>query len=103
MYSNLWANTPRDIMTFTEKDFPRGTTVFPFRTQILQYLKEYSKDVKDLVELNKEVVKIEKQGKWRLTLRDSRESSRVTVEEFDAVAVATGMPAINCLIVIRTL
>ena len=90
-------------MTFSEKDFPKDTTIFPFRTQILRYLKEYGKDVKDLVELNKEVVRIEKQGKWCLTIRDSRENSRVSVEQFDAVAVATGTTAIDCLIVNRTL
>jgi cation diffusion facilitator CzcD-associated flavoprotein CzcO len=99
MYTNLWANTPRDIMTFAEKDFPQGTPAFPFRTQILQYLKEYGKDVKNLVELNKEVITVEKQGRWCLTIRDSREKSRVAVEQFDAVAVAAGMAAIDCLIV----
>lgn len=77
-------------MTFAEKDFPQGTAVFPFRTQILQYLKEYGSDVKGLVEMNKEVLKVENQGKWCLTIRDLKDPSKVSVEQFDAVAVATG-------------
>ena len=85
-------------MTFAEKDFPQGTTVFPFRTQILQYLQEYGEDVRHLVEFNKEILKVEKGQKWCLTIRDSREKGKVSIEEFDAVAVATGMAAVDCLI-----
>lgn len=99
MYTNLWANTPRDVMTFVEKDFPPGTTVFPFRTQILQYLKDYGNDVKHLVELNKEVLKVEKHGEWCLTVRNLRDPSKVSVEKFDAVAVATGNVTVDDLIV----
>jgi cation diffusion facilitator CzcD-associated flavoprotein CzcO len=91
MYTNLWANTPRDIMTFADKDFPEGTAVFPFRTQILEYLKEYGRDIKPLVRFNTEVIKVEKHGKWNLTLRDLLHPSKnVYVEHFDAVAVASG-------------
>jgi hypothetical protein len=91
MYTNLWANTPRDAMTYADKEFPDGTPYFPFRKQILQYLKEYGNDIRPLVEFNKEVARVEKNGKWCLTIRDLLTSSKKeTVEEFDAVAVATG-------------
>jgi thioredoxin reductase len=86
-------------MTFAEKDFPRGTAMFPFRTQILEYLKEYGNDVKHLVELNKEVLKVEKHGKWCLTVRNLRDPSKVSVENFDVVAVATGSVTIDDLII----
>ena len=79
-------------MTFAEKEFPEGTPYFPFRKQILEYLKEYGSDVKHLVEFNKEVVRVEKNGKWCLTIRDLLSSSKKeTVEVFDSVAVATGI------------
>ena len=78
-------------MTFSEKDFPQGTTVFPFRTQILEYLKEYGEDVKDMVEFNKEILNVEKHRKWCLTIRDLRGESETSIEEFDALAVATGI------------
>lgn len=92
MYTNLWANTPRDVMTFAEKPFPKGTTDFPFRTQILEYLKEYGDAVKGLVEFNKEVDLIEKhENLWGLTIRDLSDASRKTsIKYFDAVAVASG-------------
>ena len=91
MYTNLWANTPRDIMTYSDKDFPAGTPAFPFRTQILEYLKQYGKEIKPLVNFNKEVIRIEKHGTWCLTIRDlGNDSQPLSVETFDAVAVATG-------------
>ena len=92
MYTNLWANTPRDVMTFAEKDFPTGTTVFPFRTQILQYVKEYGDDIRGFVDFNKKVVTVEKNEKWSLTIQDLLTSpQKVSVREFDAVAIATGV------------
>jgi len=93
MYTNLWANTPRDLMTFAEKDFPEGTPEFPFRTQILQYLKEYGSQVKHLVEFNKQVTNVQNHGdKWQLSILDVRKpSDKEVVEVFDAVAVASGI------------
>ena len=92
MYTNLWANTPRDVMTFSEKTFPEGTTAFPFRYQILKYLQEYGEDIRHLVEFNREILRIEKEDdNWQLTVRDLLNNSKETwTEEFDAVAVASG-------------
>ena len=79
-------------MTYAEKEFPEGTPYFPFREQILQYLTEYGSDIKHLVEFNKEVVRVQKNGKWCLTIRDLLSlPKKETVEDFDAVAVATGL------------
>jgi cation diffusion facilitator CzcD-associated flavoprotein CzcO len=90
MYTNLWANTPRDIMTFAEKDFPEGTPVFPFRKQILQYLKEYGESVRHLVEFNTEVLKVEKHRKWTVTTRSTKDPSKISKHQFDAIAIASG-------------
>jgi len=91
MYTNLWANTPRDIMTFAEKEFPKGTTVFPFRTQILQYVKDYGEDVRHLIEFDSEVLKVEKlQKQWAVTTRDTRDPVKICTQQFDAVAIASG-------------
>ena len=91
MYTNLWANTPRDCMTFSDQEFPSGTTNFPFRTQILDYLRRYGKDIKHLVKFNKEVIRVENHGKWHLTIRSLEEPTQpMHIEEFDAVAVASG-------------
>ena len=90
MYTNLWANTPRDIMTFAEKDFPQDTPVFPFRTQILQYLKEYGESVRHLVEFNTAVLKVEKLHMWTVTTRHTKDPSKVSTCQFDAIAIASG-------------
>ena len=93
MYTNLWANTPRDIMTFAEKDFPEGITVFPFRTRILEYLKDYGESVRHLIEFDSDVLKVEQlqePQKWAVTTRDTRDTSRIATQRFDAVAIASG-------------
>ena len=79
-------------MTFQEKPFPKDIPDFPFRVQILQYLKEYGEEIRHLVEFEKEVLRVEKQQiKWCVTIRDLRDPKRRTsTEKFDAVAVATG-------------
>jgi cation diffusion facilitator CzcD-associated flavoprotein CzcO len=81
-------------MTYAEKDFPPGTPVFPFRTQILQYLKEYGESVRHLVEFNTEVLKVEKRHKWTLTTRDTKDPSMISTHQFDAVAIASGKPSL---------
>jgi cation diffusion facilitator CzcD-associated flavoprotein CzcO len=92
MYTNLWANTQRDCMTFSDQQFPAGTTDFPFRTQILDYLRNYGKAVRHLVDFNKEVIRVEKHGKWSLTVRNLEDPKKEThIVQFDAVAVASGM------------
>jgi cation diffusion facilitator CzcD-associated flavoprotein CzcO len=92
MYTNLFANTPRDVMTFSDKKFRQDAPDFPFRTQILQYLNEYGAEVKHLVDFNKEIVRVEKHEHWSLTIRDLKDPSKsTTIEVFDAVAVASGI------------
>jgi len=79
-------------MTFEEKAFPASIPDFPFRTQIRQYLAEYGEEISPFVEFEKEVINVEKQGKWRITIRDLKDPKRKTrVEQFDAVAIAAGI------------
>jgi thioredoxin reductase len=78
-------------MTYAEKPFPSDAPAFPFRTQILKYLQEYGDEIRYLVNFNTEVLKVEKHGKWTLTIRDLKEPSKKPwIEKFDAVAVASG-------------
>lgn len=94
MYTNLFANTPRDAMTYAEKPFPPDSPAFPFRTQILKYLQEYGEEIRHLVKFNTEVLNVEKQGKWCLTIRDLLYTTKKPwIEKFDAVAVASGTPS----------
>jgi cation diffusion facilitator CzcD-associated flavoprotein CzcO len=96
MYTNLFANTPRDVMTFSDKEFRQDAPDFPFRTQILEYLKDYGAEVKHLVKFNMEVMRVEKHSKWCLTIRDLKDESKDPwIEEFDAVAVASGKIQVN--------
>ena len=79
-------------MTFSDKEFPAGTPPFPQRTQILQYLQEYGQDIVSLVEFNREILRVEKRGRWSLTIKDvTYPLKKPWVETFDAVAIASGI------------
>lgn len=91
MYTNLFANTPRDAMTYAEKPFPPDAPAFPFRTQILEYLQEYGEEIRHLVKFSTQVLNVEKHGKWCLTIQDVLDPTKKSwIEKFDAVAVASG-------------
>jgi Flavin-binding monooxygenase-like len=92
-YTMLWANTPRDIMTYSDQLFPEGTPAFPFRTQVHEYLRTYADEIRPLIRFRKEVVRVEKRGdNWVLHITDLTDHHRkVSIKEFDAVAVATGI------------
>jgi cation diffusion facilitator CzcD-associated flavoprotein CzcO len=100
MYTNLFANTPRDVMMYEGSDFPVGTTEFPFRTEILRYVQEYGNGVRHLVHFCNEITAVQKrQHKWCLSIRNLRDPKQPKRrEEFDAVAVATGMFRLRFLI-----
>jgi len=80
-------------MAFEDWEFPNGTPDFPFRSQVLEYLEGYGQSVRHLIVFNRKVERVEKQkGKWVLHIRNVTESDpELTVESFDAVAVASGI------------
>jgi thioredoxin reductase len=77
-------------MTYADKRFPEDVPVFPHRSHVLNYLRDYGSDIRHLVSFNHEVVRVEKNaGRWVIKFKDY--SSKDVVEEsFDAVAVASG-------------
>ena len=93
IYATLWANTPRDIMAFEDREFPPGTPDFPFHSQVLDYLNDYAQSVRYLIAFNKKIDRVEKRnGKWVLHIRDLRQfDGEIAVQNFDAVAVASGI------------
>jgi len=93
IYASLWANTPRDIMIFEGCEFPSGTPDFPFHTQVLAYLNGYAESIRHLIAFNKKIERVDKKdGKWILHIRDMINlDAEMTLEKFDAVAVASGI------------
>ncbi|ODV76946.1 flavin-containing monooxygenase [Suhomyces tanzawaensis NRRL Y-17324] len=104
VYNYLDTNVPKDIMTYAGKPFPEDTPVFPHRSQVLQYMVDYSQELIPYVRFNTKVVNVEltDDQKWRVTSRlvvaetnGSAVASELpefadTVEIFDAVVIASG-------------
>lgn len=104
MYDILHANIPQTLMAFSDAPFPPGLLVFPARDSIEDYLKDYAKEIRDLIAFCREVTQVrlrdlDGRDAWDVQTR-STTTGEVTEETFDAVVVANGhyatpfMPAI---------
>lgn len=105
VYDYLDTNVPKDIMTYAETPFPEDLPVFPHRSDVLKYLREYAAELEPYIVFGTKVVEaiyVEERAQWRLTSRKvcvetkggsvaSQESGfQDVVEHFDAVVIATG-------------
>lgn len=111
VYEELEANLVTDIMAYAQFPFPKSSPLFVDRTDIVRYLHEFGESVKDYIQFDTQVTRIEKiDGQWRVTTKrngeeqleprpingeqqtaeSNEEPSEEEEEEFDAVVVATG-------------
>lgn len=93
MYEKLETNIPRGLMGFQDLDWPEDSQLFPKHETVLQYIKEYGRDVQDLVQYESQVLNVVPTGPsntgWLVTSKNIRSKEQRT-EEFDAVIVANG-------------
>ncbi|KAH3675710.1 hypothetical protein WICPIJ_009297 [Wickerhamomyces pijperi] len=92
VYKYLDANVPKDLMAYNGYPFPEDNPLFPTHHQILKYIENYSKDIEELISFNTEVVSVEhnkQTSKWEV-ISKNLQTEVETVDQFDAVAVATG-------------
>ncbi|EAW14768.1 putative flavin dependent monooxygenase [Aspergillus clavatus NRRL 1] len=93
VYSTLVTNIPKDLMAYGDKSFPPECQVLPKYSTVRQYLEEYAKDVKDLIQFETEVLDVRSEGQtrnnWSVTTRNLRTRAELT-ESYDAVVVASG-------------
>ena len=95
MYERLETNIPKSIMTFSDKDFPADSQLFPQRELVSKYLEDYSDDVRHLINFQTQVQEISLQSSisekdsWLVLTKDlvTGETKRMV---YDAVAVANG-------------
>lgn len=101
VYDLLDTNVPKDIMTYAGSEFPETAPVFPHRSDVLEYIRKYSEDVRHLVRFNTKVVGVEwdqTANHWTVTSRPvtqetdgaNKPTSSDVVEHFDAVVIAVG-------------
>ena len=81
-------------MGFKDLNWPQDSQLFPTHQTVLQYIKDYGKDVQDLVQYETQVIDVEAAdedigGKWTVTVRQLR-TNNIKQEIFDAVIVANG-------------
>ncbi|PGH04248.1 hypothetical protein GX51_03593 [Blastomyces parvus] len=93
IYDGLETNIPHTLMRFSDKPFPADTQLFPRFATVLQYIEEYSADVKHLIQFQVQVVDVRlddaRAGTWIVT-RKHLETGAQEEDVYDAVVVANG-------------
>jgi len=91
MYDNLETNVPTPLLPFPTHPFAPSAPLFPHRSVVLDYLRDYATDLQHLIRFNTRITSITPgaEGKgWTLLPADS------AAEDYDAVVVATGHSSI---------
>ncbi|KAK1051402.1 monooxygenase [Friedmanniomyces endolithicus] len=94
LYDRLETNIPRDLMGFSDLDWPEDRQLFPRHETVLEYIERYAKDIRHLICFTTQVLDVYLTGdeRWRIKTRDvsRRNIAEVQEETFDAVVVANG-------------
>ena len=91
VYDRLETNIPRELMGFSDLDWPEDCQLFPEHERVLDYIEEHAEDVKHLVQFETKVLDVSRTAdeKW-LVKTKKLESATVEERTFDAVLVANG-------------
>ncbi|OAX85400.1 hypothetical protein ACJ72_00211 [Emergomyces africanus] len=93
LYDGLETNIPHTLMRFSDKPFPADAQLFPGFATVLQYIEEYSADVKHLIQFQVQVVDVRlddaRAGTWMVT-RKHLETGAEETDVYDAVVAASG-------------
>jgi cation diffusion facilitator CzcD-associated flavoprotein CzcO len=93
LYDRLETNIPRDLMGFSDLDWPEDCQLFPQHWRVLEYLENYAEDVRHLVRFRTQVldVRLREDEKWAVKVQKVAHGSEAEEEHtFDAVVVANG-------------
>ena len=94
VYDKLETNIPRELMGFSDLDWPESCQLFPGHEAVLEYLQNYAEDVMHLIHFRTQVVdvRLEPDGTWCVRTRDLSENDTSSVHEriFDALVVSSG-------------
>ncbi|KAJ5775154.1 uncharacterized protein N7511_000165 [Penicillium nucicola] len=93
LYDLLETNIPRELMRYSDQDWPSEAQLFPKHQTVKQYLEDYAKDITSLIQFETQVsdVKLKDAGlsTWDLTAKNLMTGAEVT-HTYDAVVVASG-------------
>jgi cation diffusion facilitator CzcD-associated flavoprotein CzcO len=104
LYDGLETNIPHNLMEFSDLPFPKEVQLFPTAEAVLEYLEDYSKDVRHLIQFHTQVVDIRLHdaatGTWTVTSKDLA-TGITRRDSYDAIVAASGhynvpyVPSIN--------
>lgn len=94
LYRDLDTNIPHSLMNFSTQPFPAGSSLFPSRDVVTEYLHQYAESLKHLIHYNTQVqnlTKITTDGKecWKLETHNLK-TNETNASLYDAVVVANG-------------
>ncbi|KAK0701446.1 putative flavin dependent monooxygenase [Apiosordaria backusii] len=91
VYDELESNIPKELMAFSDLQFPQESQLFATHETVLEYLRQYSKEVTPLIQFHTQVLEVAPVGtsQWIVTTEQSGHE-KVTESVFDAVVVANG-------------
>ena len=94
VYDKLETNIPRGLMGFSDLNWSEDCQLFPEHETVLEYLKSYSGDVRQLIQYETQVldVRLKDNEQWVVTtqLISNSEEVEPRLHVFDAVVVANG-------------
>ncbi|EME80384.1 uncharacterized protein MYCFIDRAFT_156146 [Pseudocercospora fijiensis CIRAD86] len=98
IYERLETNIPRDLMAFSDLEWPGDRQLFPKHEDVLEYTEQYAKDVLHLIQFRTQVLDVRPHGQdqWLVKTKAVHQNLASTpVEEvYDAVIVASGHYAV---------
>lgn len=97
LYDRLETNIPKELMRYSDKEWPADAQLFPEHSTVKQYLEEYAEDIKNYIQFQTQVLDVSlgnqatshSPSNWRLTTRNLH-SGKDTTNTYDAVVVASG-------------
>ncbi|KAK9460746.1 uncharacterized protein V1516DRAFT_435993 [Lipomyces oligophaga] len=92
-YDSLITNVPGYLMMYTPLSPKEDRPFFIHRSDVVDYIVSYAKDIEDLIEFNTNVVDVHKRdGEWVVSFQkyEGTAPGPIETETFDAIAVAPG-------------
>ena len=93
LYDRLETNIPKELMRYSDKEWPADAQLFPKHPTVKQYLEEYAEDIKSHIQFETQVLDVNLQDEalstWNLTTRNLQTGTDTT-GTYDAVVVASG-------------
>jgi cation diffusion facilitator CzcD-associated flavoprotein CzcO len=113
LYDLLETNIPKQLMEYANRPFDGNLPLFPRHESVLDYCREYAKDVKSLTRFGCQVTEVRAirnrpqdhtpRCRWSVTSVDETNQSR-NICDYDAVVVASGhfsVPSIPAIVGIK--